>query len=78
MIGRRVIVVTDSDGVLEVFGPFEGDELLSAKSDLESWVAGCGDPFVELLDMPLNGSDALGTWLLDPEEFYGVGGPLRD
>lgn len=77
MIQRRAVVVTDSDGVLEVFGPYaEDDELLAAKSDLELWAVESGDLSVELTDMPLREPATLDEWITDPEGFYTTGDEL--
>lgn len=72
MIGRRAVVVTDSDGVLEVFGPYgeESDALSAAKSDLELWAIESEDTSVELVDMPLRDPVTLDEWIHDPEGFY--------
>ena len=78
MIGRRALVVTDSCGVLEVFGPYDAgtDELSFDLTALEVWAGGSGDESVEVEDVPLRDPDDLQQWIEDPEAFYGVGEEL--
>lgn len=79
MIGRRALVVTDSYGVLEVFGPYDAgtDELSFDLTALEAWAVDSGDESVRVFGpMPLRDPDDLQQWIEDPESFYGVGEEL--
>lgn len=76
MIGRRALVVTDSFGVLEVFGPYDADVVAFAMDDLEAWAGDSGDESVEVEDVPIRDPDDLQQWIEDPEAFYGVGEEL--
>lgn len=78
MISRRALVVTDSLGVLEVFGPYDAgtDELSFDVTALEVWAVDSGDESVEVEDVPLRDPDTLQQWIDDPEGFYGVGDEL--
>lgn len=75
MIQKRALVVTDSFGVLEVFGPYgaHSADLEVAKSDLEVWAVDCGDDSVEMHDLPMHDPELLAGWIADPAEFYEVG-----
>ena len=76
MIERRALVVTDSCGVLEVFGPYDSDVVAFAMDDLEVWAGDSGDESVEVEDVPLRDPDDLQQWIEDPEAFYEVGEEL--